>query len=64
VQFLPQLPVPSSHVNAVLILLTRLGIDMGTDVLDYPALGVFFRFQVSDLDSRLGFFSLCHFSFS
>jgi hypothetical protein len=31
--------------------------------LDYPALGVFFRFQVSDFDRRLGFFSLCHFIF-
>ena len=27
------------------------------------ALGVFFRFQVSDFDRLLGFFSLCHFIF-
>jgi len=46
-----------------MILLPRLGVDLGTDVLGYPALGVFFRFQVSDFDRRLGFFSLCHFSF-
>ena len=50
-------------VNALMILLPRLGVDVGTDVLDYPALGVFFRFQVSDFDPRLGFFSLCHFIF-
>jgi hypothetical protein len=62
VQFLPQLPVPS-FVKAVIILLPRLGVDFGTDVLDYPALGVFFRFQVSDFDPRFGFFSLCHFIF-
>ena len=31
-------------VNAVMILLPRLGGDFGTDALDYPALGVFFRF--------------------
>ena len=36
---------------------------LGTDALDYTALGVFFRFQVSDFDRRLGFFSLCHFIF-
>src|SRR6516225_2532449 len=28
------------------------------------ALGVFFRFQVTDFDLCLGFFSLCHFIFS
>ena len=27
------------------------------------ALGVFFRFQVTDFDRLLGFFSLCHFIF-
>jgi hypothetical protein len=37
-------------VNAVMILLSRLGVDFGTDVLDYPALGVFFRLKVSDFD--------------
>ena len=46
-----------------MILLSRLGVDFGTDVLDYSALGVFFRFQVSDFDRYLGFFSLCHFIF-
>lgn len=51
-------------VHAVIILLSRLGVDFGTDVLDYSALGVFFRFQVSDFDRRFGFFSLCHFIFS
>ena len=40
-------------INAVMILLARLGVDLGTDVLDYPALGVFFRFQVSDFDRFL-----------
>jgi hypothetical protein len=30
---------------------------------DGPAFGVFFRFQVTDLDRFLGFFSLCHFIF-
>ena len=30
---------------------------------DGPALGIFFRFQVSDFDRLLGFFSLCHFIF-
>jgi hypothetical protein len=50
-------------VNALMILLPRLGVDVGTDVLDYSALGVFFRFQVSDFDPRLVFFSLCHFIF-
>ena len=30
---------------------------------DEPALGVFFGFQVTDLDRFLGFFSLCHFIF-
>jgi hypothetical protein len=30
---------------------------------DPTALGVFFRFQVSDFDRLLGFFSLCHFIF-
>ncbi len=59
---LPQLPV-RSFVNAVMILLPRLGVDFGTDAWDYPALGVFFRFQVSDCDPRLSFFSLCHFIF-
>jgi hypothetical protein len=52
------------EINAVMILLPRLGVDFGTDVLDYPAFGVFFRFQVSDFDRRFGFFSLCHFIFS
>ena len=61
-QFPIALPVVSL-LNAVMILLSRLGVDLGTDVLDYPALGVFFRFQVSDFDRRLGFFSLCHFIF-
>ena len=28
-----------------------------------PTFGVFFRFQVTDFDLRLGFFSLCHFIF-
>ena len=57
--------VLAAQVNAVmiLILLPRLGADFGTDVLDYPALGVFFRFQVADFDRQLGFFSLCHFVF-
>ena len=32
-------------------------------ISDEPALGVFFRFQVTDLDRFLGFFSLCHFIF-
>jgi hypothetical protein len=50
-------------INTVMILLARLGVDLGTYALDYPALGVFFRFQVSDFDARLGFFSLCHFIF-
>ena len=30
---------------------------------DSTALGVFFRFQVTDFDCLLGFFSLCHFIF-
>jgi hypothetical protein len=30
---------------------------------DVPALGVFFGFQVTDLDCFFGFFSLCHFIF-
>ena len=30
---------------------------------DGPAFGVFFGFQVADLDRFLGFFSLCHFIF-
>ncbi len=30
---------------------------------DSAALGIFFRFQVSDFDRFLGFFSLCHFIF-
>ena len=30
---------------------------------DSTALGIFFRFQVSDFDRLLGFFSLCHFIF-
>ena len=51
------------EVNAVMILLPRLGVDLGTDVLDYSALGVFFRFQVSNFDPRLAFFSLCHLIF-
>jgi hypothetical protein len=63
VQFPIVLAVPSA-INAVMILLSRLGVDFGTDVLDYPALGVFFRFQVADFDGQLGFFSLCHFIFS
>jgi hypothetical protein len=63
VQFPIVLAVPSA-INAVMILLSRLGVDFGTDVLDYPTLGVFFRFQVSDFDGQLGFFSLCHFIFS
>ena len=46
-----------------MILLSRLGVDFGADVLGYPALGVFFRFQVSDFDRQLGLFSLCHFIF-
>ena len=29
----------------------------------HTALGVFFRFQVTDFDLRFGFFSLCHFIF-
>ena len=32
-------------------------------ISDDSAPGVFFRFQVSDFDPRLGFFSLCHFIF-
>jgi hypothetical protein len=46
-----------------MILLPRLGVDLGPDVWNYSALGVFFRFQVSDFDPRFGFFSLCHFIF-
>ena len=57
--------VLAAQVNAVmiLILLPRLGADFATDVLDYAALGVFFRFQVADFDRQLRFFSLCHFVF-
>jgi hypothetical protein len=62
VRFLTLLPV-RSLLDAVATLLTRLGTDLGTDVRDYAALGVFFWFQVSDFDRCLGFFSLCHFIF-
>jgi hypothetical protein len=58
VRFLTLLPV-RSLLNAVVTLLARLR----TDALDYAALGIFFRFQVTDFDRFLGFFSLCHFIF-
>ena len=46
-------------LNAVTLL-----VRLGADVNDYAALGIFFRFQVTDFDLCFGFFSLCHFIFS
>jgi hypothetical protein len=50
--------IVASALNAVTLL-----VRLGTHVLEYTAPGVFFRFQVSDFDRFLGFFSLCHFIF-
>ena len=58
-----QFLTPAYSLNAVMIRLPRLGADLCADAGNYSALGVFFRFQVSDFDRRLGFFSLCHFIF-
>ena len=43
--------------------LATLHVTVGADAGCHAALGVFFRFQVSDFDCRFGFFSLCHFIF-
>jgi hypothetical protein len=45
-------------LNAVTLL-----VRLGADVNDYAALGIFFRFQVTDFDLCFGFFSLCHLFF-
>jgi hypothetical protein len=47
-------------VNA--LMLVSLAIDISAGRSD-TALGVFFRFQVTDFDCLFGFFSLCHFIF-
>ena len=51
-------------LNAVTLNAVTLLVRLGTDVNDYAALGIFFRFQVTDFDLCFGFFSLCHFIFS
>jgi hypothetical protein len=43
--------------------LATLDVTARADAGCHTALGVFFRFQVSDFDCLLGFFSLCHFIF-
>src|SRR3954464_577743 len=48
-------------VNALLLVTLAIDIPAGRDS---TALGVFFRFQITDFDCRFGFFSLCHFYFS
>jgi hypothetical protein len=51
-------------LNAVTLNAVTLLVRLGADVNDYAALGIFFRFQVTDFDLCFGFFSLCHFIFS
>jgi len=51
-------------LNAVTLNALTLLVRLGADVNDYAALGIFFRFQVTDFDLCFGFFSLCHFIFS
>jgi hypothetical protein len=53
--------VADTLVNA--LMLVSLAIDISAGRSD-TALGVFFRFQVTDFDLCFGFFSLCHFIFS
>ena len=43
--------------------LATLNVTVRADVGGHTALGIFFRFEVSDFNCRLGFFSLCHFIF-
>ena len=50
-------------LNAVTLNAVTLLVRLGADVNDYAALGIFFRFQVTDFDAFLYFFSLCHFIF-
>jgi hypothetical protein len=51
-------------VNGLLVTLGNTGVAESVAPRWYPtALGVFFRFQVTDFDRFLGFFSLCHFIF-
>ena len=50
-------------LNAVTLNAVTLLVRLGADVNDYAALGIFFRFQVTDFDRCFGFFSLCHFYF-
>jgi hypothetical protein len=40
--------------------LATLNVTVRADIGGHTALGVFFRFEVSDFNCRLGFFSLCH----
>jgi hypothetical protein len=47
----------------VLVLVAALVMAKAYVAADGPAFGVFFGFQVTDLDRFLGFFSLCHFIF-
>ena len=51
-------------LNAVTLNAVTLLVRLGADGNDYAALGIFFRFQVTDFDLCFGFFSLCHFIFS
>ena len=51
-------------LNAVTLNALTLLVRLGADVNDCAALGIFFRFQVTDFDLCFGFFSLCHFIFS
>ena len=47
-------------VNALMLVSLAIDIPAGGDS---TALRIFFRFQVTDFDRFLGFFSLCHFIF-
>ena len=52
------------YMEVSLVMLATLDVTARADVgCHHTALGVFFRFQVSDFNRRLGFFSLCHFIF-
>ena len=49
------------YVAALLLVLVAVWVVLDGLVKRHPAFGVFFGFQVTDLDRFLGFFSLCHF---
>ena len=51
------------RVAALDVLVVAMKVLIVRPISDDSAFGIFFRFQVTDFDRFLGFFSLCHFMF-